>query len=101
MFSEDYRRGVCLNDLDVGLDWNALIIKNLTFLLFKNLTFFVSQLILPYFIKNLVGFSPEIITFPFIAFLKTISLPFLSRERLETEFHGQDSSGHQVGFQEA
>ena len=26
MFSEDYKRGVCLDDLDVGLDWNALII---------------------------------------------------------------------------
>ena len=25
MFSEDYKRGVCLDDLDVGLDWNALI----------------------------------------------------------------------------
>ena len=25
MFSEDYRRGVCLDDQDVGLDWNALI----------------------------------------------------------------------------
>ena len=24
MFSEDYKRGVCLDDLDVGLDWNAL-----------------------------------------------------------------------------
>ena len=27
MFSEDYKRGVCLDDLDVGLDWNALINK--------------------------------------------------------------------------
>ena len=27
MFSEYYKRGVCLDDLDVGLDWNALIIK--------------------------------------------------------------------------
>jgi len=26
MFSEDYKRGVCLDDLDVGLDWNVLII---------------------------------------------------------------------------
>ena len=25
MFSEDYKRGICLDDLDVGLDWNALI----------------------------------------------------------------------------
>ena len=25
MFSEDYKRGVCLDDLDVGLDWKALI----------------------------------------------------------------------------
>ena len=25
MFSEDYKRGVCLDDFDVGLDWNALI----------------------------------------------------------------------------
>ena len=25
MFSEDYKRGVFLDDLDVGLDWNALI----------------------------------------------------------------------------
>ena len=25
MFSEDYKRGVCLDDLDVGLDWNTLI----------------------------------------------------------------------------
>ena len=25
MFSEDYRRGVCLDGLDVGLNWNALI----------------------------------------------------------------------------
>ena len=24
MFSEDYKRGVCLDDLNVGLDWNAL-----------------------------------------------------------------------------
>ena len=28
MFSEDYKRGVCLDDLDVGLDWNALIRDN-------------------------------------------------------------------------
>ena len=26
MFSEDYKRDVCLDNLDVGLDWNALII---------------------------------------------------------------------------
>ena len=25
MFYEDYKRGCCLDDLDVGLDWNALI----------------------------------------------------------------------------
>ena len=32
MFSEDYKRGVCLDDLDVGLDWNALIkARNLKF----------------------------------------------------------------------
>ena len=30
MFSEDYKRGVCLDDLDVGLDWNALI-ENVNF----------------------------------------------------------------------
>jgi len=27
MFSEDLKRGVCLDDLDFGLDWNALIKK--------------------------------------------------------------------------
>ena len=26
MFSEGYKSGVCLDDFDVGLDWNALII---------------------------------------------------------------------------
>ena len=26
MFSEDYRRSVCLDDQDVGLDWNALLL---------------------------------------------------------------------------
>ena len=34
MFSEDYKRGVCLDDLDVGLDWNALI----KYLVEKNVT---------------------------------------------------------------
>ena len=26
MFFEDYKRGVCFDNLDVGLDWNTLII---------------------------------------------------------------------------
>ena len=32
MFSEDYKRGVCFDDCNVGLDLNALIINTLWFL---------------------------------------------------------------------
>ena len=38
MFSEDYKKGVCLDDLDVGLDWNTMIKKTSFGLLARKLS---------------------------------------------------------------